>query len=188
MNPIVHRYIDRYLEGISHAKDLSTPENNFTIFLQELISKNDTLHDKYYELFDMDIMEEEYGEDVEGFKNSIKKECDVIHKTLQSRSEALNEWKSKFYGCKAQVLYDTFYNMISYAAEYDDEMDEATMVNLNTVEACRLVEMEEDACYKSGVLGFGIVSNILNHMYPRIFSGNYKAGVWSLYFYLRALK
>lgn len=72
--------------------------------------------------------------------------------------------------------------MISYAAEYDDEMDEATMVNLNTVEACRLAEMEEDACYKSGVLGFGIVSNILNHMYPRIFSGNYKAGVWSLYF------
>ena len=69
MNPIVHRYIDGYLEGISHAKDLSTPENNFTIFLQELISKNDTLHDKYHELFDM----EEYGEDVEGFKNSIKK-------------------------------------------------------------------------------------------------------------------
>ena len=38
------------------------------------------------------------------------------------------------------------------------------------------------ACYQSGVLGFGIVSNILNHMYPRTFPGNYKAGVYSLHF------
>ena len=183
MEPIVDRYVDGYLESVSHYKDLSSPQDSFSSFLQELISGNDKLHDKYHEIFDMDVMEEEYAEDTEGFKAAVlKKECDVIRKTLQSRTEALKEWKSKFYGCKSQALYDTFYNMMSFAVEYNDGMDEETMLSMDSVEENGLAEMEEDACYKTGVLGYGIVSNILNHMYPRVFPGSYKAGVWSLYF------
>lgn len=183
MEPIVDRYIDGFLEGISNSKGMSNPQDNFTAFLQELINKNDSLHDKYHDIFALDVMEEEYAEDTEGFKSAVlKKDCDVIRKTLQSRTEALKEWKSKFYGCKSQTLYDTFYNLISFAAEYNEEMDEEAMQTLDKVDDCGLAEMEEGACYQSGVLGYGIVSNILNHMYPRTFPGNYKAGVWSLYF------
>lgn len=182
MEPIVDRYIDGFLEGVSRSKGLPSAQDNFTAFLQNLISMNDFLHDKYHDIFAMDVMEE-YAEDTEGFKSAIlKKECDVIRKTLQSRTEALKEWKSKFYGCKSQTLYDTFYNMISFAADYNKEMDEDSMQELDTVDDCGLAEMEEDACYQAGVLGYGIVSNILNHMYPRIFPGSYKVGVWSLYF------
>lgn len=183
MEPIMNSYIDGFLEGISHSKGLPLPQDNYTAFLQELISRNDALHDKYHDIFAMDLMEEEYAEDPEGFKSVVlKKECDVIRKTLQSKTEALKDWKSKFYGCKSQTLYDTFYNMISFAAEYDQEMDEESMQELDSVDDCGLSKMEEDACYQSGVLGHGIVSNILNHMYPRTFPGNYKAGIWSLYF------
>lgn len=183
MEPITNSFIDGYLEGISHEVKGASPESKYSVFLQGLIDKNDVLHDKYHDIFDLEVMEDEYAEDTEGFKSTIlKKDCDVIRKTLQSRSEALKDWKSKFYGCKSQVLYDTFYNMMSFAKEYDEEMDEEAMLNLDSVADCRLVEMEEDACYKSGVLGFGIVSNILCHMYPRVFPGNYKSGVWSFYF------
>lgn len=42
--------------------------------------------------------------------------------------------------------------------------------------------MENGACYLNGVIGYGILSNILNHMYPRVFPGNYKAGIYSLHF------
>ena len=61
-------------------------QDNFTAFLKELIEKNDKLCDKYHEIFDLDIMEEkEYAEDVEGFKSAVlKKDCDVIRKTLQA--------------------------------------------------------------------------------------------------------
>lgn len=183
MEPIVNRYIDGYFEGISHAVKGQNPSDGFSVFLQDLISNNDKLHDKYHEIFDMEVMEDEYADDTEGFKNTIlKKECDVIRKTLQSRSEALKDWKAKFYGCKSQALYDTFYNIMSFAQEYDETMDEDAMNAMDTVEGCGLAQMDEDACYKSGVLGYGIVSNILCHMYPRVFSGSYKTGVWSLYF------
>jgi len=182
MKPIVAEYVDGYLEGVSHYLDKPTVEESYSAFLKELIQRNDKQHDKYHELFDMESMEE-YALDVEGFKSIIlKKECDVIRATLQSKTEALNEWKSKFYGSKSQQLYDTFYNMMSFAIDYNDDMDEDAMEVLDKIEDCAISEMEEDACYKSGVLGFGIVSNILNHMYPRVFPGNYKAGIYSLLF------
>ncbi len=45
MEPIVNKCVDSYLNGISRAKDLPTPQDNFTAFLTELIEKNDKLHD-----------------------------------------------------------------------------------------------------------------------------------------------
>ena len=183
MQPKLERYANEYLEGVSHYQDLRTPGDSFSAFLNEMIKKNDKLHDKYFQIFDMDLMEEEYSEDTEGFKAvTLKKECDVIRKTLQSKSEYLTEWKRKFYGCKSQQIYDTFYNMMSFAQDYDSDMDEAALADVDTIEDIGFAQMSEDACYQSGVLGFGIVSNILNHMYPRTFPGNYKAGVYSLHF------
>lgn len=179
----LEEYVNGYLEGVSHYNDLPTPGDSFSALLNEMIRKNDKLHDRYFEIFDMDAMEEEYSEDTEGFKSVIlKKECDVIRKTLQSKSEALGEWKKKFYGCKSQQLYDTFYNMLNFAIEYNEEMDEDSLSNVDRIEEIGFAQMDEDACYQSGVLGYGIVSNILNHMYPRVFPGNYKAGVYSLHF------
>lgn len=56
------------------------------------------------------------------------------------------------------------------------------MSQIETIVDTGLEEMNEAACYQSGVFGFGIVSNILNHMYPRVFPGNYKKGIFSLLF------
>ena len=183
MQPRLEQYSNDYLEGVSHYKELRTTGDSFSALLAEMIKKNDKLHDKYFDIFDMELMEEEYAEDTEGFKSvTLKKDCDVIQKALHSKSEAMGEWKKKFYGCKSQQLYDTFYNMMSFAAEYDEEMDEETLSKVDSICDTGLAEMSEDACYQSGVLGFGIVSNILNHMYPRVFPGNYKAGVYALHF------
>lgn len=183
MLPNVQSYIDDYLEGVSHAFEKTTPTEAYAAFLAELIKKNDKTHDKYHDIFDLNVMDEEYSEDTDGFKNAVlKKDCDVIRHTLQSRSESLNEWKGKFYGAKSQQLYDTFYNMMCFASEYNDSMTEDVMTSIDEIDETGLAEMEEDECYKSGVLGYGIVSNILNHMYPRVFPGNYKAGVYSFHF------
>lgn len=148
MDPIVDENIERYLDGITYSNHLLKPQDSFTFFLQKLIGDNDKLHDKYHDIFSMDAMEE-YGEDTEGFKSAVlKKECDVIRKTLSSKTEALKEWKAKFYACKSQELYDTFYNLISFGADYNEDMDEDAMIALDAVEDCRLAEMEEDAAIK----------------------------------------
>lgn len=183
MLPITLKYISDYLDVVSRQDGCQSPQESVTKKIRTLIEDNNTLHDKYHELFDLELFEDEYGDDTESFKNqTLRKECDVIRKTLLSQSEVLKEWKGKFNTCKSQTIYDTFYNMMSFAEDYDAEMNEDAMNALDNIEDCRLSQMQEDACYQTGVLGFGIVSNILNHMYPRVFPGTYKMGIYSLYF------
>ena len=135
MQPRLEKYANNYLEGVSHYKDLPSPGDSFSALLAEMIRKNDKAHDKYFEIFDMELMEEEYAEDTEGFKAvTLKKDCDVIRKALQSTSETLGEWKKKFFGCKSQQLYDTFYNMLNFAIEYDEEMDEDSLAEVDTID------------------------------------------------------
>ena len=181
MKPVLTEYVKQYLDDIALSGPASA-KGNYSLFLKKLIANNDKLNEKYHELFDLDMMDE-YGEAVDDFKAQIlKNETDVIRNGLRSKSEALNEWKSKFYSVKAQKIYDTFYNIMDFAKEYDEEFDEAVMASIDEIDENKLAEMEEGACYLNGVIGFGIVSNILNHMYPRIIPGNYKVGVYSLHF------
>ena len=89
-------------------------EYAYSAFVQELIEKNDKRSEKYHDIFDLDLFEDEYEMDKDDFKNTtLKKECDVINKTLQSKAEALNEWKKKFYASPSQKIFDTCYNFIS---------------------------------------------------------------------------
>ena len=134
MQPRLEEYSASYFEGVSHFHDLPTPGRSFSEFLNEMISKNDKPHDKYFDIFDMDLMDE-YAEDTEGFKSvTLKKDCDVIRKTLQSKSEALGEWKKKFFGCKSQQLYDTFFNMLSFAVDYNGEVTEEKLAGIDSIE------------------------------------------------------
>lgn len=187
MEPIVNDYAERYFADRTHEGGPIQPKQAMTLHVRGLILENDKLHDRYHEIFDPDLMEE-YGDDTEGFKGVVlKKRCKVIADTLGSPADDLKEWKAKFYSCKSQRLYDAFVNMTEFAAAYDESMDEEAMGALDDVDSCRLAEMEDEKsefgdCYITGVLGYGIVTNILNHMYPRTFPGSHHAGTWSLFF------
>lgn len=181
--PNLHKHIDDYLGGVARFGDGRTSKECYAAFIKELIRQNDRTHKKYHRIFALELMEDEYAEDTQSFKDiALKKDCDVIRFALSSRSEALNEWKGKFRSCKSQTLFDTFFNFLSFAAEYDGEMDEQALSAVDTIEDIGLGQMEEDNCYLSGVLGFGTVSTILCAMYPRVFPGNYKKGIYSLFF------
>lgn len=183
MLPNINDYTSRFISEIVDSGYPGKMDFAYTTFVKDLIAKNTKLSDKYRRIFDLDLFEEEYSEDTDGFKGSVlKKECDVINKTLQSKAEALNEWKKKFYASPSQKVFDTCYNFISFGNEYNEEMSEAEVAKISTIEDTGLGQMNEDACYQTGVFGYGIVSNILNHMYPRVFPGNYKKGVFSLLF------
>lgn len=183
MLPRLNDYIDDFLVNISNFDNQSVVEYAYSVFVKDLIEKNDKRHDKYHDIFDLSLFEDEYAMDMDDFKNTtLKKECDVINKTLQSKAEALNDWKKKFYGSQSQKVFDTCYNFISFGNDYNSEMTEERIAAIENIEDTGLAQMEEDACYQTGVFGYGIVSNILNHMYPRVFPGNYKKGIFSLLF------
>lgn len=182
MQSEIERYADMYLNEIARENNTLSPIANYNYHFKNIIEKNESSKEKYDEIFSEDIMEE-YEFDVDSFKGvTLKKDCTVIRKTLNSKAEALKDWKRAFYSCKAQPLYDTFYNILDFAREYDKSKNEDEMKMINTISDNELEEMHEDNCYLLGVIGTGIVSNILNHMFPRVFPGNFKIGMFALYF------
>ncbi len=183
MLPKLEEYAEAFLTSVSSFGNQGVMEYCYSSFVKELIEKNEKRSDKYHDIFELSLFEDEYAIDMDDFKNTtLKKECDVINKTLQSKAEALNDWKKKFYGSPSQKVFDTCYNFITFGNDYNSEMDEDRMSKINTIDDNGLAQMEEDACYQTGVFGYGIVSNILNHMFPRVFPGNYKKGIFSLLF------
>ena len=183
MTPKLQQYADDFLTSVSNFGNQGVMEYAYSAFVKELIEKNEKRCDKYHDIFDLSLFEDEYAMDLDDFKNTtLKKECDVINKTLQSKAEALNDWKKKFYGSPSQKVFDTCYNFITFGNDYNEEMDEERVAGIKTIEDTGLGQMDDNACYQTGVFGYGIVSNILNHMFPRVFPGNYKKGIFTLLF------
>lgn len=83
MLPNVEQYADSFLTSISNFGNQGVMEYAYSAFVQELIEKNDKRSEKYHDIFDLDLFEDEYEMDKDDFKNTtLKKECDVINKTL----------------------------------------------------------------------------------------------------------
>lgn len=60
-------------------------------------------------------------------------------------------------------------------------MTEEVLENIDSIEDNELAQMAEDACYLQGVIGTGILSTVLNFIYPRLFPGHIKIGMFALY-------
>ncbi len=148
--------------------------------IKSMINEHKSNQDKYTELFNPEVMEE-YEDDLDGFKGSVlSRRCPVIQKTLNSKQEALNDWKRAYRYATAEELYDTFYNMIDYAEDYNNK-DEQDIEAIEILEDVSFSDMDEAACYLTGVIGTGIMSTVLNAIYPRIFPGRFRVGMFALY-------
>jgi len=182
MQPHLQKLSESFLESICYKSSYKSRNENYQDFINNAIDSNEMLNTKYHELFSSQSMDD-YEYDIDGFKNSIlKRETDIINKTLNSPMEVLKDWKRDFKLAKARELFDTFYNMMVFADDYNKNMTEDNMAAINTIDDNRLIEMGESAVFQRRVIGTGIVSNILNIMYPRVFPNAYKIGLFTLYF------
>ncbi|MDD4437400.1 MAG: hypothetical protein PHS04_05120 [Tissierellia bacterium] len=173
-------YFSSYLESLSKSNPSVNAEANIHQHFQKMIKEHSKASKKYNNIFAPNLMED-YEADIDGFKGTVlSKQCDVIRKTLNSQAEALKEWKIQYKLAKSQQLYDTFYNMISFAEDYNKSTEE-DLANIDSIEDIGFAQMVEDACYLTGVIGPGILSTILNAIYPRIFPGKFKIGMFALY-------
>ncbi len=174
--------INSYLDSIVFSNPVLKPRDSFNLHVKKLIDEHSIFQDKYAELFSPEKMEE-YEMDVDGFKGDVlSKRCDTIRVALNSKAEALKDWRILYKQAAPQKLYDTFYNMICFAEEYKETMTEEMIDKIDSIKENGLSQMEEDSCYLGGVIGTGILSNILNAIYPRLFPGTFKVGMFSLYF------
>lgn len=136
---------------------------------------------RYEEFLDLESLEE-YEEDPNAFKGDMKRDCPIIRRCINSRDEAMKQYKISFNGAKGVDLLRATVKIAEFGrdfmADFEDELHELC----ETVDDLELEELEEEGYFATGVIGEGIKSHLLYFLYPNAFPNRSQNAIWSLYF------
>jgi hypothetical protein len=181
INRNMEKYFDKYLDYIKDQSKNGNLSLRIKLYFDMLIEHYNSEHKEYLNCLDINTLEVFNG-NFSAFKKWISDKCPIIRGCRNSRSKVMTQWKIDYNCLDAQELYNTVMNIVRFAAEYHNAVDLQYFQEIDDWEAFGLKELEEGEYYLGGVIGTGIVSTILYHLYPDVFCGNFKLGLWSLYF------
>ena len=128
-------------------------------------------------------MEEYRNYDPDAFKTHLSRQCPVIRSLLQSKSTELKDWKVKYKVRPSEDLLAVFENLLAFAQEYvGNQGIEKTYATLKSAEGLDLDEFDTEELSIAGVIGSGIKSLALYHLYPRVFPALGGRSVFALFF------
>ncbi len=150
---------------------------------EEAIEAYDNKQAKYQEFFDREALQEYQDDDPSLFKSNLSKYCPVVHRCVYSTRPEMVEWQMKFKDTPSQELLDIFVNLVSFADEYVENCDLRKFKAFDEWGEFDFEPLEEDENYSvQGVVGMGIKSEVLYHLYPHIFPKRGRLDVYGLYF------
>jgi hypothetical protein len=139
--------------------------------------------ERYRGVFEPEVLQEFRSDDPDAFKTHLSRKCPVIVSLLQSHSSELKDWMMKYRLRTSEDLLSVFENLLAFAQEYMDELGvEKTYSTLETADALALDEFDTEELSITGVVGSGIKSLALYHLYPRVFPALGGRSVFALYF------
>jgi hypothetical protein len=143
--------------------------------------------DPYRTFFDMEALQEYQDHDPDSFKGALKRECPIIRVVLNSRREELKEWQYKFTKLtRGQELLDIFGNLLEFAQDYAQSHEEPSFGTLDDFDSFGLEHLDDEPEYRiEGVIGSGIKSCVLHHLFPRCFPQLNRRSMYGLYFLSR---
>jgi hypothetical protein len=138
---------------------------------------------KYEEFFDRDALQEYQDDDPSLFKTNLSKKCPVVHRCVYSPRPEMAEWQMKFKDTSSQELLDIFVNLVTFADDYVENCNLKKFCEYDDFKKFKFEPLEEDENYiVQGVVGMGIKSEVLYHLYPHVFPKRGRLDVYGLYF------
>ena len=173
--------------GIKVTIDKKKAEKNkresFINIIKISIDEFEKNRQKYIDLMDPDLLEEE-GEDLMAFKaKTLKNECPIIHNTLFTERDELKQYKIDFNSAASKRLYDVVVNLSNFSREYAAAYNEEQYQRIDRYEDLNLGVLEEGDKYTAyGVIGGGIRSHLLYKLHPECFPNRSQWALWALWY------
>ena len=171
----------------STLKSKKKPKNR-KLVLQRLIEEAendfDSDRDAYQEHLDTEALDE-YGEDVNSFKNTIlKNQIPIIRKTLQNKSaKELDKYRRAFAIAQAGDLFEVVNNIVTLAEEWKKEWyNFEEFENISSCEDMGYFDLDEEKYTAYGVIGGGIRSHLIYKLYPKMYPNRSRKAVWALWY------
>lgn len=135
----------------------------------------------YRRLLDLESLEE-YAYDPGAFKNSLRKDCPIIRRCLNSPMDEMKDYKKEFGMADGKRLLSVTANIAKFAENYmlsfDGNKHEQCVSSADL--GLSLLLQEEYTAF--GVIGSGIKSHFLHNLHPMAFSNRGQNAIWALYY------
>lgn len=141
--------------------------------------------DRYRGFFNEETLDEYRQSDPKIFKRDLAqvRNCRIIADCVKSPREDMRLWQAKFAGRSAVELLDVFTNLFNAAVEYSASCERSAYAAANCREDLQLDQFDNDETLRAdGVVGNGIKSYVLYHLFPDVFPICARQALFALYF------
>lgn len=141
--------------------------------------------ERYRGFFNEEVLDDYRQSDPKLFKRDLasKKNCPIVADCVNSKREEMRQWQSKFAVKSAAELLDVFTNLFNAAVEYNSSCDRHTYAAAGAREELELDQFDTDeTLWAQGVVGNGIKSYVLYHLFPDVFPICARQALFALYF------
>jgi len=121
----VYSAVDRLAEKFGKSKGIKNKGAGLSALFNEAIEDYDKQCHKYREFFSKKAMKEYIALDPKVFKTALSKDCPIIQRSLNTRSEIMIDWQAAFRRCPGEELLDVMNNIVIFAEKYKKKYDNA---------------------------------------------------------------
>lgn len=148
---------------------------------QQAIENFEKERPSYEKLLDRATLEE--YEFVPGpFRNTLKNECPIIRRCLNSPAKVMDAYRHSFYQTKGDAMLRVVINLSEYITRSKLAIKEYEYINAKHPADLGISELDTDDYSTGGVIGGGIRSTFLYNARPHIFPNRSQFAIWAYYF------
>lgn len=180
--------LEKLAEAFGSTSGVKKKKKNKKEILKRLIEEATENFEKdrdyYKEHLHLESLEE-YGEDVNSFKNTIlRNQIPIIRKTLQNKiAKELDKYRSAFKKSQPGDLYIVVKNIIKLAEQRRSEWYIPTeFENISSCKELNYFAFDEEGFTAYGVIGGGIKSHFIYKLHPHIFPNRSREALWALWY------
>ena len=166
------------------ASSKSNYKSNFKTLILEAYEDFEKDRQKYFELFDMENLEESEDDPAQFKAKTLKLECPIIHATLfNKRAKELEKYRRDFSLSDPDELLSVITNLSEFAREYIEGIyAEENYDEIDCYEDMCLGELDTEDYTVYGVIGGGIKSHMLYKVQPSTFPNRSRSAIWAFWF------
>lgn len=135
----------------------------------------------YQKLMDPESLEE-FSFDPGAFKGTLKKECPIIRRCLNSPAKVMDAYRKSFFQTKPEQLLTVVTNLSNFAAEFMPTFQSSQHLSAGTPQELGVSELDTEPYSAYGSIGGGIRSHLLYNLYPEAFPNRSQNAIWAYYF------
>lgn len=171
--------VDRLAEKFGKTKTNKNKGAGLSAMFDEAIEDYEKQCQKYRDFFNKKAMKEYISLDPKVFKTALSKDCPIIQRSLNTKSEVMVDWQAAFRRCPGEELLDVMNNIVKFAEKYKKKYDNDKYSKYDHWKDFSFEIFEEEGYGIGGVIGGGIKATILYYLHPDIFPSR---EIFPLYF------